>query len=127
VSRTVVVRVGPAEQARRELSDALAAIGRGEPIVPAREIWFSSIEQLAATLTESRLELLRLIRRERPPSVKALARLARRSAGTVEKDLQALALAGLVKLVATGRVKRPVAGYDRIHLAADITIARAAA
>ena len=127
MSRTVVVRVGPAEQARRELSDALATIGRGEPIVPAREIWFASIEQLAATLTERRLELLRLIRRERPRSVKALARLAGRSTGTVEKDLQALALAGLVKLLTTGRVKRPVAGYDRIQLAGDITIARAAA
>ena len=127
MSRTVVLRVGSAEQSRKELSDALATIGRGEPLVRVREIWFSSLGQLAATLTERRLELLRLIRRKRPKSVGDLARLAGRGTRAIETDLQALALAGLVKLVTTGKVKRPVAGYDRIHLAGDITIARAAA
>ncbi|OGT26977.1 MAG: hypothetical protein A2Z17_03990 [Gammaproteobacteria bacterium RBG_16_66_13] len=127
MSRTVVIRIGPAEQARRELRESLVAMLAGERVPRRREIWFPSLQHLASVLTERRLELLRLIHRRRPRSVAQLARLAKRGARAVEGDLRVLAEAGLVKVVATGTTKRPVAGYDRIRLAGNIPIARAAA
>jgi predicted transcriptional regulator len=127
VSRTVVIRVGTVQQVRRELGLSLAAIERGEPVRRTREIWFATLDQVAALLTGPRLELLRLVHQERPRSVAHLVRLAKRGAPAIEEDLQLLATAGLLKIVTKGRAKRPVAGYDRIHLAGDITIGRAAA
>lgn len=127
MNRTVVIRIGPAEEPRRELKADLAAMMAGEQVRRRREIWFPSLEQLASVLTNKRLELLRLIHRRRPQSVMQLARLAKRGVRAVECDLRILARAGLVKVIETGTTKRPVAGYDRIHLAGDIPIARAAA
>jgi len=127
VSRTVVIRVGTAEQVRRELQQHWGALQRGERTHQPREIWFSSIAQLATVLTEKRLELLRLIRRRRPRSVSHLASLAQRAVKAVERDVQALERAALVRLVGSGKTRRPVASCDRIHLAGDIDIARAAA
>lgn len=125
--RTVVIRVGPVAQVRRELKEDLAGIVRGARVRHRREIWFPSLAQLASVLTERRLELVRLIHRARPRSVAHLARLAGRSTKPVEADLRALEKVGLVKLVPAGTVRRPVAEYDRIQLWGDIAIARAAA
>ena len=127
MSRTVVIRVGPVDQARRELKADLAAITRGERVRRRREIWFASLAELAAILTERRLALLRLMYQKQPRSMAQLARLADRGVKGVEADVRALAQTGLVKLVATRTGQRPVAGFDRIHLAGDIALARAAA
>jgi predicted transcriptional regulator len=127
VSRTVVIRVGSVEQARRELKAALTAIVEGERVHQRREIWFATLGQLASVLSERRLEVLRLVHRKRPRSLGQLARLAGRRAEPVRADVRALAEAGLVKLVGVGAAQRPVAAYDRIHLAGDIALARDAA
>jgi predicted transcriptional regulator len=52
--------------------------------------------------------------------------LAGRSEKSTAADLQTLADVGLVKLVSARGGQRPVARYDRIHLAGDITLGRAA-
>lgn len=127
MKRTVVIRVGPVEQSRRELKGELAAIMRGEPVGSRREIWFPNLTQLAAVLTERRLELLRLIHEKHPASIARLARSAGRAMKSIDADLQALADVGLVKLVVVGKLVRPLAQYDRIHLAGDIALGRAAA
>jgi predicted transcriptional regulator len=126
VNRTVVIRVGPAEQARRELKEDLAAITAGDRLKERREIWFPSLAQLASVLTEGRLALLQLIHEKHPASVARLARLAGRSEKSTAADLQTLADVGLLKLVSARGGQRPVARYDRIHLAGDITLGRAA-
>jgi predicted transcriptional regulator len=127
VNRTVVIRVGSVAQARRELREDLAALVRGARVRHRREIWFASLAQAARTLTERRLELLQLICRRRPRSTADLARAVGRPVKSVEADIRVLVQLGLVKLVGTRIGERPVAQYDRIHLAGDIAVARAAA
>ena len=46
--------------------------------IQGTELVFTSLKDMARTLTPKRLDLLRLIRRERPTSVRGLARLAGR-------------------------------------------------
>ena len=126
MNRTVVIRGGPAEQARRELKADLAAITAGDRLKARREIWFPSLAQLAAVLTEERLELLQVVHDRRPASIARLAQLAGRSQESTAADLQTLAGVGLIELVSARGGQRPVARYDSIHLAGDITLGRAA-
>jgi predicted transcriptional regulator len=126
VNRTVVIRVGPAQQARRELKQDLAAITAGHRLKERREIWFPNLAQLASVLTEERLALLQLIPEKHPASVARLARLAGRSEKATAADVQTLAEVGLIKFVSVRGVERPIARYDRIHLAGDITLGHAA-
>jgi predicted transcriptional regulator len=124
VTATLVIRVGSVEEARRELREDLVTIARGGRVRRRRELWFPSLSEAAAALTDRRLGLLRLIADRQPRSTAQLARLARRPSRSVTSDLQALARIGLVRLVAGDR---PVAVYRRIRLAGDIALARDAA
>jgi predicted transcriptional regulator len=127
VSRTIVIRVGPVEQARRELVEDLDAVTQRSRVRWRREIWFASLAAAAATLTDRRLALLQVICEKRPRSTAQLAQLIRRGQSAVNADVRVLVRLGLVEVVREGSRQRPVARFDRIQLAGDLTIARAAA
>jgi predicted transcriptional regulator len=127
VNRTIIIRVGPVEQARREFKEDLAVVTKGSRLRHRREIWFASLGDAAKTLTEQRLALLRLLSEEQPRSITDLARMAHRGSKRVAADLHVLARVGLVQLVGAGDAQRPVAACDRIQLAGDLALPRAAA
>jgi predicted transcriptional regulator len=127
VTRTIVIRVRPVEQARRELVDDLDAITRRSRVRRRREIWFASLAAAAAALTDRRLALLQIICEKRPRSTAQLAQLTRRGQRGVDADVGVLVRLGLVELIGEGARQRPVARFDRIQLAGDLTIARVAA
>jgi predicted transcriptional regulator len=122
-----VIRVGTIQRARRELREDLATLERGERVRRPREIWFSTLNDAAKTLSERRLDLLRLLHQKRPHSEVELARLAKRSLKSVTSDVRALGRVGLVEIITNGDERRLVATYDHIHVAGDIALARAAA
>ena len=79
MSRTVVIRVGPVEQARREFKEDVATLERGGRVRRQREIWFANLHDAAKALSERRLALLRLLCQKRPRSEADLAQRARGS------------------------------------------------
>jgi hypothetical protein len=78
-------------------------------------------------LAERRVVLLQIFSQRGTRSTAELTRLAGRPAKEVQSDLRVLVGTGLVELVGTGAEQRPVAAFDRLQLAGDIDIARAAA
>jgi len=100
-------RVASAAQKGKELSRAIPMLS------------FPSIAEMARTLTPKRLELLRLIRRHRPQSVRQLASLAERDIKNVSTDLRVLENLGLVETqerVASRQPKRFRSTFDRLDL-----------
>ena len=74
---------------------------------------------MARTLTPKRLELLRLIRRNDPQSVRQLAALAGRDIKNVSTDLKVLENLGLVEAEereSPRQRKRPVSAFDRLDM-----------
>jgi predicted transcriptional regulator len=67
-------------------------------------------------LTPARMELLEIIRKTRPKSVRELALTAKRDYKNVYDDLKALEDAGLVEIVLDGRKSRPVCIADEVRL-----------
>lgn len=127
MNRTITVRVGPVEHARREFKEDLVVAAKGGRLRRRREIWFANLEEAARILTEQRLALLRLVSQKQPRSTADLARMAHRSLNRVAADLHVLARLGLVQLLGEGGAQRPVAACGRIQLAGDLTLPRAAA
>ena len=86
---------------------------------------FGSLEAMRKVLTPKRLELLQIIRRERPASIYALAKLTGRDLRNVQEDVAMLARLDLVRL-SRGKHARagvsPRVEYDQIRL--DIPLAR---
>jgi predicted transcriptional regulator len=65
--------------------------------VQGSELVFASLTDMARTLTPKRLDLLRLLRRQRPSSVRALAQLAGRDPKNVLADVKVLETLGLIE------------------------------
>ncbi len=100
-------RVAQAAQKSRKLSKAVPVLS------------FPSITEMVRTLTPKRLELLRLIRRQRPGSVRQLASLAGRDIKNVSTDLRVLENLGLVETQereTSRQRKHPRSVFDRLDL-----------
>ena len=83
-------------------------------------ISFPDFETLGRVITGSRLELLNVIRHQKPKSIQGLARLVDRDFKNVYQDVKLLAQFGLIELVEIGprRSASPVARFSEIVLAA---------
>ncbi len=97
----------------RSLEDGIAdfrtawkAAATGKPVTPRQGTYFTSLEAARKVLTPKRLELLRVIRRDRPASISQLAQLLGRDFKNVHADVQALAGYGLVSLTTTRSGRR---------------------
>lgn len=74
-------------------------------------------------LTEERLRILKIIKKDRPTSIYELAKILRRDVKNTFGDVQFLAQAGLVQLRKTKDIRAkttPEVNYDRILL--EITV-----
>ena len=60
--------------------------------------YFENLEAVRAALTETRLALLRVIRKRKPKSVAELARIAKRDFKSVYRDVEALRDLGLIQV-----------------------------
>jgi predicted transcriptional regulator len=111
------------EQARR-LKSVERAWARGKPArVSGDELVFTSLTEMARALTPKRLELLRLVRRRSPSSVRQLAELAGRDIKNVVADVKALEAYGLLEMDGEARPNRPKAlraAFERIEVHVDL-------
>ena len=107
-------KVGEAFSAASKASRKGEKLPRSTPVLS-----FPSIKEMARTITPKRLELLRLIRRTQPQSVRQLAALAGRDNKNVSTDLKVLENLGLVEAEAREsprQRKRPVSTFDRLDM-----------
>jgi len=107
-------KVGEAFSAASKASRKGEKLPRSTPVLS-----FPSIKEMARTITPKRLELLRLIRRTQPQSVRQLAALAGRDSKNVSTDLKVLENLGLVEAEAREsprQRKRPVSTFDRLDM-----------
>ena len=100
--RTIKVRVKSEEaywkgQVRRLRRVEKAAAGPTLVRVSGTELVFASLADMARALTPKRLDLMRLIRKHRPASIRELAHLAGRDAKNVMGDVQVLENLGFVE------------------------------
>ncbi|MGH7041118.1 MAG: MarR family transcriptional regulator, partial [Acetobacteraceae bacterium] len=91
----------------REMRAKLSAAARGEhSLKDAPRLWMS-VDALMRLLTPENRGLLAMIAAEKPRSVSDLAARSGRDQGNLSRTLDKLEQAGLVRLVADGREKRP--------------------
>lgn len=107
----------------KDLKTALAdfvktgeAIERGEKVKKETGVYFTSFEAFRKALTPKRLELLHIIKAQKPSSINELARIVKRDIKNVSDDVKYLGQMGLVVKKETARKTTPVIDYDRIAL-----------
>lgn len=102
-----------------EMKMRLLAGARGERVVKPGDpkLWVSSVDALMRVLTPENRHLLSVIRREKPPTLSALAA---RDQSNVSRAIGKLERYGLVRLVAVGREKRPDVPVARLKIELDL-------
>ena len=83
-------------------------------------ISFPDFETLGRVITGARIELLNVIRHQKPKSIQELARLVKRDFKNVHQDIQLLKEFGLIDLKEKGprRASAPQANFAELILAA---------
>lgn len=115
MKKKVHVHVGTVEEMGRRFVNAWRRLEGGEK-VRERHLTFPDLPTLLNALTPKRLELLRDVRREPAPSVRALAERLDRDYKRVHEDVETLARIGLLT-----REDRVIAApYDVIHADFDL-------
>ncbi len=94
-------------------------IERGEKVKKHEAVYFESLEAMRKVLTEERLRIVKVIKKEHPASIYELAKILGRDVKNTFDDVQFLAQAGLVELRKTKDVREkttPEVNYDKILL-----------
>ena len=78
--------------------------------------YFTSLEAFRKALTPKRMELLHIIKTERPSSINELARMAHRDVKNVADDLKYLEQIGLIEKKEMKRRTAPVVTYEKLML-----------
>ena len=120
--RTLTVRVGTPDEAFDRVEEQLAAIDEGREPEPLYEVVLQREEDLQRLLSPKNIELLRIIARDEPTSIRNLCRRADRDIRQVHDNLGELETLGLVEFEQSGRAKRPRVWYDDIEIEVSIGV-----
>jgi predicted transcriptional regulator len=86
------------------------AIARGEykPKKDEPKVWFESLQSMAQVLSSENQELLKIIREEKPASLKELALVSGRKRSNLSRTLNTMSRYGIVDLVKQERAVKPI-------------------
>ena len=117
--KDVRVSIKTKEDLFNEVKGVWGKLEKGEQVKKHEGISFENIEAMRKILSEERLRILRMIKKEHPKSIYELAKFLNRDIKNTFDDVQFLARIGLIELEKTkeGREKTvPKVNYDRILL-----------
>ena len=96
--KTIRVRIKSVDDALDDAIGVMRAIQAKTKVRKQKGEYFESLEAVRTALTETRLALLRVIRKRKPKSVAELARIAKRDFKAVYRDVEALRDLGLLQV-----------------------------
>jgi predicted transcriptional regulator len=102
-----------------EVKEVWRNLERGGKVKKHEAVYFESLEAMRKVLTEERLRIVKVIKKEHPASIYELAKILGRDVKNTFDDVQFLAQVGLVELRKTKDVREkttPEVNYDKILL-----------
>ena len=106
--KKAIIGIMPRDKFRQRTLDIAA--GKYKPKKGEPKIWFSSMKSLSEVLSDKNMQLLRIIAKEKPESIKELATISGRQSSNLSRTLKTFESYGFVKMVSQGssNAKKPV-------------------
>ena len=117
--KNIRIAIKSEEELYTEVNAVWEKAERGERMKKHEGLYFENLEAMRKVLTENRLRILKIIKKEHPSSIYELAKFLKRDVKNTHDDVQLLAGLGLVDLKKTkeGRERStPVVNYEKILL-----------
>lgn len=108
---------------RKEYMARTIAIANGEYMPKANEpkIWFESVKSMAEVLSNENRELLALISKEKPQSLKDLEVLSGRKSSNLSRTLKTMERFGLVTLIKEHKHLKPIVNATDVRVEFELT------
>lgn len=116
--RTKKIRIG-IKDLHTTLDEFVAsgeALARGDTVKEEKGTYFTSVEAFRKAMTPRRMQLLHIIKTNKPASINQLATLARRNIKNVTEDVKLLSQVGLVETKETDNRSKPHVDYEEINV-----------
>lgn len=107
------------KESLKDFAETWKKLEAGKKVKREEGIYFDSIDTMRVVLTNKRLQILKVIREQKPSSVYKLTKLLGRDLKNVNQDLKLLSEVGLVTLEKTETDKKrviPHVDYSKILL-----------
>lgn len=104
-----VIKVGIMPYEKFKKYTMAIASGKYKPRKNEPKIWFESIETISQVLSTKNVELLKLIEKQKPQSIRELAEVSGRQVSNLSRTLKTFHKYGIVDLIEKKRTKVPVA------------------
>ncbi len=95
---------------REDYKKRTIAIARGDdkPKRGEAKVWFESVQSMAQVLSSENQELLKIIKEQKPASLKELELVSGRKRSNLSRTLRTMSRYGIVDLVKQNRTVKPV-------------------
>ena len=117
--RKIDIGIKGLKESLKDFAETWKKLEAGKKVRKEEGIYFDSIDTMRAVLTNKRLQILKVIREQKPLSVYELAKILGRDLKNVNQDLKLLSDVGLVTLEKTETDKKrviPHVDYAKILL-----------
>jgi predicted transcriptional regulator len=114
--KRVKIGIKTIEEGLDQFVQTAKTIQQGKKVKKEEGVYFTSFEAFRKALTPKRLELLHLIKVQKPTSINQVARLAKRNIKNVAEDLKYLAQIGLIERKELEKEISPTINYEKILL-----------
>jgi predicted transcriptional regulator len=117
--KNIKIAIKSEEEVYTEVNAVWEKAEHGEKVKKHEGLYFENLEAMRKVLTENRLRILKIIKKEHPASIYELAKFLKRDVKNTHDDVLLLAGLGLVDLKKTkeGRERNtPVVNYEKILL-----------
>lgn len=117
--KNVTIRIKSLEDVFEEAKEVMECLEKGEKVKKHEGVSFANLDVMRKVLTEERLRILKVVKKEHPSSIYELAKMLKRDIKNTFDDVQYLSEVGLIELKKTkeGREKiTPLVNYDKILL-----------
>lgn len=117
--KNIKVAIKGENELLNEVKKVWGKLEKGEKIKKHEAIYFESLDAMRRILTEERLRMLKVIKKDHPASIYELSKMLKRDVKNTFDDVQFLVQAGLVELKKTKDVREkttPRVNYDKILL-----------
>ena len=117
--KNIKIAIKSEDELFKEVKETWEKVEKGEKMAKHEGLYFENLEAMRKVLTENRLKILKIVKKEHPSSIYELAKMLKRDVKDTFDDIQFLANVGLVELKKTkeGRERNtPIVNYDKILL-----------
>ena len=117
--KNIKVAIKSEDELFKEVKETWEKVEKGEKVAKHEGLYFENLEAIRKVLTENRLKILKIVKKEHPSSIYELAKMLKRDVKNTFDDIQFLANVGLIELKKTkeGRERNtPIVNYDKILL-----------